>query len=335
MFSTLSTQACPVHAHFEVDCMICTAGISFPVDLDTQMRGTSDLATSIYPRLDTPAMASAYRMPKANIQAPVAKILSPNPVRTNLRINIITNSWCDPRVLEDVHDFYPERFALSPEERLQMLAGKHSFDYMALSPVRAGRLSPVQEKEIPQIILGDPVESDEEEPVRVCRVRNTKSTNRDSLPPKKNHSWRGGGRPTKMRRDILNQAQPASWDRRTTLAGINPSQKAVPKTAESLSSSSDDDAVLTQSTGPHSAVPLRAKRNEGATPQERTTKHRERVRRRSQRARREPSPESSDLSELSEDEEGTVIRSKARKQTAQTHPARRSRRSRSPVNYSE
>ncbi len=246
MCSILGAQTCPVHPYFESDCMLCTVAISVPASMDTEMSGTSVLPPSVYPRLDSLAKPSTYHNPSANIQAQVPEMLSLTPVRTDLRINTITNSWYEPRPMEDDHDFYPERFALSPEERNPLFAGKHSFDHLALSPIRERHLSPVQDED-PLIILGDPVESENEEPVRTRRVRKARSK------------------------------------------------------------------PLTRSKGPRSEVPVREKKNKGATSQEKATKLRYRLRRRNKRACRVPDSDSSDLSPLSEDEDGNVTQSSAKR----------------------
>jgi hypothetical protein len=103
--------------------------------------GTVDFNASTRPEvnaktLDRPEFS--INLPQnGSSRAPIAKLLNPprSPVlKLDTNIRIITKSWYPPFKNTAGHDYYSERFALSPEDRPKMFAGPHYTDKHALSP---------------------------------------------------------------------------------------------------------------------------------------------------------------------------------------------------------
>ncbi|KAI6712203.1 hypothetical protein JHW43_005247 [Diplocarpon mali] len=265
MYSTLSTLTCPIHTLFrEADCMICH----------------QDLSSSTYPDF-TATMAGPYQqVPQMSFQAPAATMIGPEPRRTTPQVSIITNIWCGP--LKSEHDHYPERLALSPEDRVQMFVGKYSCDDLALSPVRAEEGS---ENDGAFRIRRRQRASKKQDPIRVTRGSRVSKSTRVAdlnplelpLPPKRLYKFRDG-RPTKRSREALDKIRLQRWKARTS---IQQNESTINASAF---------------TSPHTLTEKTVR----ASKQEKATKLKERALRRSQRARRGPSPQCESGSESEE-----------------------------------
>ena len=106
--------------------------------------GTTDNPYSLYPEIETVTVSIApYQVErKTSFQAPIAQmnnlsIRSPLQINTAITRVWATQTWHAPIQCTMEHDFYSDRFALSPKERPTMFAGNHYSDVLALSPVES------------------------------------------------------------------------------------------------------------------------------------------------------------------------------------------------------
>ena len=135
-------MACTIHPYLNACTCVGPSPPTSPSIWDETQGGTQDLPTSVYPEIDetilagpvVPYQGEKEKEKERDFVAPVATMTGQD-LKVNTCFNMMGAFTPFITTFEAQHDYYPERYALSPEERPVFYAGNHYSDKYALSPV--------------------------------------------------------------------------------------------------------------------------------------------------------------------------------------------------------
>ena len=131
-------MACTIHPYLNACTCVGPSPPTSPRILEATQGGTQDLPTSIYPEIDERILASPvvpYQEEKEREFVAPVPTMTGQDLKVNTCFNMMGAFTPFITTFEAQHDHYPERYALSPEERPVLYAGNYYSDKYALSPV--------------------------------------------------------------------------------------------------------------------------------------------------------------------------------------------------------